>query len=200
MTTITLDKTDVERIIGAPFETTAHQCHAVSLKIVKSGLLPGARVARGVCQGVPGQHSWIVVGPDCYAPDAVIVDPTLWAHVDDVDGVWHGTAAHGWHTPHGGRGDIWSYGRPADPTGPIVALTPKKRLSWDACLFLNILGPLDRQGWAVLASSPVAGWPAAEIVAAIADTPELAALVPIDRLGMLTDRNPDGLYLPTTKN
>jgi hypothetical protein len=47
-----------------------------------------------------------------------------------------------------------------------------------------------------LLGSPVHGWPAAEIVAAIADTPSLAAYVPIDLLGMLTDRNPGKLYLP----
>lgn len=39
-------------------------------------------------------------------------------------------------------------------------------------------------------------WPAAEIIAAIDDTKALSALVPIDILGMLTDRNPSGLYLP----
>jgi hypothetical protein len=31
------------------------------------------------------------------------------------------------------------------------------------------------------------------------DTPDLEALVPIDLLGMLTDRNPGGLYLPSNK-
>lgn len=60
-----------------------------------------------------------------------------------------------------------------------------------------MLGPLDRRAWHLLASqAPVLGWPAAEIIAAMDDTEELSAFVPIDRLGMLTDRNPGGLYLP----
>lgn len=58
-----------------------------------------------------------------------------------------------------------------------------------------MVGPLDRPGWMRLASCPVGGWPAAEVLAAMDDTPALQTLVPIDRLGMLTDRNPGGLYL-----
>jgi hypothetical protein len=42
----------------------------------------------------------------------------------------------------------------------------------------------------------VEGWPAAEIIDAIYNTPELTTWVPIDIVGMLTDRNPKGLYLP----
>jgi hypothetical protein len=38
------------------------------------------------------------------------------------------------------------------------------------------------------------GFPAGEFLAAMDDTPATSALVPIDRLGMLTDRNPGGLY------
>ena len=42
--------------------------------------------------------------------------------------------------------------------------------------------------------APVEDWPAGEIFAAMDDTEGLKALVPIDKLGMLTDRNPGGLY------
>jgi hypothetical protein len=45
--------------------------------------------------------------------------------------------------------------------------------------------------------APVLGWPAGEIIEAVCDTPGLGeVIVPVDRIGMLTDRNPDGLYLP----
>lgn len=194
--TITLTERDVEEITGKPFTETRHNCHAVSLAIVRSGRVPGARVARGVCRGVFAQHSWVVVGDDCYAPDARIIDPTLWSYDDSVTGVWHGSAADGRHTPHGGHGDIWSWGRPQRGKGDVIELTPTFELSRDAELFLELLGPLDRKGWAILTSAPVGGWPAVEILAAMHDTPQVSALVPIDLIGMLTDRNPGGLYLP----
>lgn len=44
--------------------------------------------------------------------------------------------------------------------------------------------------------APTPGWPAAEIVAAMCETPNLQSLVSVDLAGMLTDRNPGGLYLP----
>jgi hypothetical protein len=200
---------DIADILGYPFLHTAHQCHAVSIQLVKSGRLhrPG-RVARGTCDGVFGQHSWVVLGQlgqapadiDVYAEDAEILDATWWSYDDDVDGVWQGTAADGFHTPHG-AGDIWSWGKPGNcaPGAAIELVEPAAGWSTDAAAFLraDVLGPLDRAGWSTLASAPVGGWPAAEIVAAIADTPALGeAFVPIDRLGMLTDRNPGGLYLP----
>jgi hypothetical protein len=186
---------DVERITGEPFAATAHRCHAVSLAIVKSGILPdGARVARGTCRGVPSQHSWIVVG-DPYALGVPIIDPTLWSCDPTVKGVWHGRATNrGRHISHGGAGSIWSYGKPVHSGGETVPLTPAAPLSSSARAFLDLLGPLDRRGWMMLADAPVLGWPAAEIIGAMVDTKGLCALVPIDRVGMLTDRNPGGLY------
>lgn len=178
-----------------PFDEWAHQCHAASLHLVKSGICgPDARVARGVCRGVPGQHSWVVLGRDCYQPKAILIDPTLWSYRDDVIGVWVGRASQFGHAPHG-SGSIWKYGRPPAPVDEPVELTPTVPLSPVACRFLDMCGPLDRRGWMFLASAPVEGWPAAEIITAMDDTVALGALVPIDRLGMLTDRNPDGLYL-----
>lgn len=185
--------------MDAPFASTARRCHEVSLAIVKAGVLERpARVARGVCRGVTSQHSWIVVGDDCYAPNAQIIDPALWSYAPEVTGVWHGTARSRYrHTPHG-AGSIWSYGRPERARHPadVVLLTPTFELSRDAQTFLAILGGLDRRGWLLLADAPVGGWPAGEILAAMDDTPQLSALVPIDKLGMLTDRNPGRLYLP----
>jgi hypothetical protein len=180
----------------SPMTRWSLQCHAASLALVRSGLLPGARVARGWAAGVGGQHSWVVVGHDCYAPGALIVDPTLWSYRGTPPAIWTGTARAGIHVPHNGAGNIWTYGRPPAATGPAVALTPKTTLSSAAGAFLTVLGPLDARGWLALLASPVRGWPAGEIIAAMADTPSLAALVPVDLLGMLTDRNPGGLYLP----
>lgn len=45
-----------------PLDRWAQQCHAASLELVRSEVLPGSRVARGSCPLVPGQHSWVVVG------------------------------------------------------------------------------------------------------------------------------------------
>lgn len=179
-----------------PLDRWAHQCHAASVYLVKNGTFGPSRVVRGLCQGVMGQHSWVVLGLDCYDDEALIIDPTLWSYDRSVFGVWVGAYLAGRHVPHG-YGDIWDWGRPEPAAlGEAIALTPSAPLSPEAREFLAQLGPLDRQGWMTLAShAPVGGWPAGEIIAAIADTEQLSALVPIDRLGMLTDRNPGGLYL-----
>lgn len=172
-----------------PLEQWSHKCHQASLAIVRAGV--GTRVARGACAKVTGQHSWVVVGDDCYDNAATIIDPTLWSYDESVNGIWVGTYESGRHTPHG-TGSIWSYGKPMPGKGPIVILTPKTPLSRTASAFLGLIGPLDRAGWMALANSPIGGWPAAEILAAIDDT--MPAVVPIDILGMVTDRNPGGLY------
>lgn len=192
---------ELAEAIGIPFEKWAHRCHEISLAIVKSGALgreggTEVRVVRGTAEGVLGQHSWIVLSHDAYDEDAVIVDPTLWSYRDDVSGIWVGTLGDRVHRPHG-FGSIWEAGRP--PTSeeigePAIELTPESPLSKDALRFLSMCGPLGRQGWAVLAGSPLRGWPAAEIIAAMDDTPAVSALVPVDVLGQITDRNPNGLY------
>jgi hypothetical protein len=192
------DKTAIDAALS-PLGQWVQQCHAASVRLVQSGAIPGARVARGTCRGVGAQHSWVVAGHDVYAHDAQIIDPTLWSYDKSVVGIWYGSAKDGRHIPHGGRGSIWTYGRPAPARGPVVKLTPKVPLGGEALRFLDMLGPLDRDGWMILAQSPVTGWPAAEIIAAMDDTKVLTALVPIDRLGMLTDRNPGGLYLSKVK-
>jgi hypothetical protein len=178
-----------------PVEQWAYRCHEASLYLVRSGVLGDeCRVARGACKGVGGQHSWVVVGMDCYDEDAVIVDPTLWSYDKAVRGIWTGTARNGRHVPHG-KGSIWEWGRPDTPTGPEVKLTPREPLSDEAQAFLGLLGPLDRKGWAVLAHAPVEDWPSAEIIAAMHDTEGIGPLVPVDIVGMLTDRE-SRLYLP----
>ena len=179
----------------APLDDWSGQCHAASLKLVKHGALGECRVARGACRGVTSQHSWVVLGNDCYDRKAAIIDPTLWSYDDTVEGVWVGTYRNNRHHPHG-EGSIWRWGRPEDPTGPVVTLTPRQPLSKDAQDFLELLGPLDVHGWAMLAHAPVGMWPASEILDAIYNTDGLSVFVPIDIVGMLTDRNPGGLYLP----
>ena len=181
--------------LGGDLSVCAQRCHAAALGLVKSGVFKTfARVARGWCMGVPGQHSWVVVGEDCYAPGAIVVDPTRWSYDSSVEGIWMGKAKEGGYSPHG-AGSIWEWGRPPYPTGPVVELTPSEPLTLRADSFLEMLGPLDEQGWNVLAHAPVQGWPAGEIYAAMLDTPGLGHWIPIDRIGMLTKRNPNGLYL-----
>lgn len=187
---------DVMRLmnkIGFPLDRVAHNCHAVSLAIVKSGILPGARVARGACLGVMGQHSWVVHDGGPYDWDAHIIDATLWSYDPNVRRVWQGSYRDDRHKPHG-WGHFAQANRPARGDDIPIELTPSKPLSIEARLFLHMLGPLDLRGWHGVAHLPVQGWPAAEIITAMCETPALAALVPIDIEGMLTDRNPTGVY------
>lgn len=190
----------VEEAIG-PIEGYAHQCHAASIALVKSGLLGESRVARGTCRGVSGQHSWAVVGMDCYDEDATIVDLTAWSYDMDVPRVWVTTMAESPHRPHGWGKSLISWGCPTGGGGEHIDLTPTKPFGhqakfWVEEMFPNAVGNLDRRFWSNLVNhAPMVGWPAGEVIAAMADTPEVAALVPIDLLGMLTDRNPSGMYL-----
>lgn len=183
---------EFEAALG-PHEEWAHKCHEVSLKAVRSGLVGPSRVARGTCVHVRGQHSWVVLGDDCYNLDAALIDLTLWSYAPSFDVVWTGTYRAGLHTPHG-QGNIFTAYRPPSPTDTPIELTPTVPFSGEAQAFLRLVGPLDYTGWHVLIHSPVGGWPSAEIIAAAADTDELKALVPIDILGMLTDRNPSDVY------
>lgn len=174
-----------------PMNQYAKSCHAASLVLVRAGI--GTRVARGICSGVGAQHSWVVFGEDCFDPSALIVDPTLWSYDPAVKGVWVGDMLDERHQPHG-YGSILDWGLPVSGGGKIVHLTPKAPFSMAARHFLELVEPLDLQGWARLAHAPVKGWPAAEIIAAMDDTDGLGVHIPIDILGMLTDRNPCGVY------
>lgn len=188
----TLTPAEFAEAVGQPLEHFSHRCHEASLAIVCSGLFPKARVARGWAVGVVGQHSWVVLGDDVYSPVAWILDPTRWSYTNTRPRIEHGRNLT-LHKPHGlGH---WTQGRvPEHGGGPSIGLATRPRgAAWS---FLQTLGPLDARGWAMLASLPVGGWPAREIIEAMLDTPALAPLVPIDVAGMLTDRNPGGLYLP----
>lgn len=189
---------EFEKAVGRPLAAFAQDCHAASLALVRSGVLgPKARVARGWCPGVRGQHSWVAVDGDCYDPEGRIVDPTLWSYREDVSGVWEGDMFDLGHRPHG-TGNIATYGCPTGRGGEVIALDG---LSAEAENFLQMVteigGPMDVHSWMSLASAPVGGWPAAEIIGAMLKHERLAGFVPIDIVGMLTDSNPGGLYLAT---
>lgn len=189
----------VERQIG-PIEKYAHNCHAASLALVKSGLLDSCRVARGAAIGVPGQHSWVVEGMDVYDPQAPIVDLTLWSYENRPPRIKVGKFNGASYRPHF-WGSILDFGCPVSGGMEEIVLTPERELSMAAREWLSIFreqadGPLDTRFWArLLSHAPHGGWPSAEITLAAWQTPGLRALIPIDRVGMETDVNPGGLYL-----
>lgn len=197
MKTIDIDMKAVDAVLR-PLGHWAHQCHAASVKLVQSGVLGECRVARGSCEGVGGQHSWVVLGNDCYDDKAIIVDPTLWSYDPEVEGVWVGSYRDGRHVPHG-KGSIFQWGRPetAEEAGEEpLDIEPEGGWSPMARMFLDMIGPMGKKGWVQLAHAPVEGWPAKEIITAICQTDDLGGYVPIDIKGMVTDLNPGELYLP----
>ena len=175
-----------------PLDHWHHHCHGASVAVVNAELFT-CRVARGWCDGVDGQHSWVVTGKDCYDVDAEIIDPTLWSYDPEIKGVYLTTNMNARYKPHG-QGSIWDWGKPEAAAEEPIQLDPgDKPFSDQAKLFLDMLGPLDRKGWATLAHAPVEEWPAAEILPAINRT--VGPLVPIDIIGMITNENPGELYL-----
>ena len=187
----------VEEAIGS-IDKFAFQCHAASLALVKSGLLTrAARVARGSCPGIGGQHSWVVIG-DPYDPGAWVVDITAWSYDEKRPRVWV-TRNMVTHMPQWGIGSLWGWGRPSSDGGPEIELDWGDGPSPEARTLLSVfrqagLKP-DYKFWADLFSyAPHRGWPVGEFVKAGCRTKDVAALIPIDRVGMTTDLNPDGLY------
>lgn len=178
--------------IGLPVGRWPNNCHSVSLKVLRTGRFGPGRIARGWAQGVGSQHSWIVLGDNVYDRAATVVDPTILA-AGPIPKIWVGPNRR-MHQPHG-AGTIYESGPPQAGDGTPIELSGTAALSRGARMFLEACGPLDLRGWMSLANGPMEGWPAGEIVRAILDTPRLAAIVPIDIAGMITDRNPKGLYL-----
>lgn len=179
-------------MVGRPLESFAGDCHRASLALVRSGVFGRTRVARGGTSGVPFQHSWVVLGWDCYDPAAEILDPTLWAYLGEPPQIWEGCADERPHVPHG-AGSIWDYGRPRHAVDKPIELGCDN-LSSAAADFLALLGPLDYRGWSVLAHAPVGDWPAGEIITAMCQHPKLRMIPPINIVGMVTDLNPLSLY------
>lgn len=180
---------DLVAAIGIPFAEWHHQCHAISLAIVRSGAVEG-RVVRGHCRGV-GPHSWIARGlnpGDVYDENTEILDPTLWSWREDVEGVWYGNLAHGWHVP-AGAGRL--LGTPMHGGGEEIDLG----LDHPYLDAARAMGPLDRVWWHRFLTGPLQGVAAGEIILAASRDRRVSALVPIDVLGNMTNANPSGLYL-----
>jgi hypothetical protein len=176
-----------------PLKQWSRNCHAASVALVKSGAIPGARVARGSCRVVPGQHSWVTIG-DPYASNVVILDPTLWSYTLISPEVYVGNRNKWNYRPHG-SGSIFTWGRPPEAKGRVVKLKPPAGgWSADAKTFLEMLGPLDEEGWKVLAHAPVQGWPAAEILSQLYGHPVLGVFIPVDIVGMVIGEDCNGLY------
>ena len=117
------DTDRLARLIDLPFPLWANQCHGVSLALLRTGEFGPGRIARGTCKYIVGQHSWIVLGPDCYDENATIVDPTLWAH--------DGNSARNLHRPEPAvaaaarRRFLLQRGPAQQPRWPeIIELTP----------------------------------------------------------------------------
>lgn len=208
MTSRTPRREDVAAAVAAfPSGDWSHQCHAASLALVRSGLLapfgePGHdyRVVRGVCAGVPGQHSWVVIGDPIGVRHAIVVDPTLWSYTQEDPGVIVTTYSRTYtkHRPKGvavtarRRADIFDIGKPGPAISTVIPLDVKDAF---ARHFLDLLGPMDAAGWHTLFSRlPMTGWPAKPILTAAAAHPALAPHIPVDILGIYTDLNPDNLY------
>lgn len=187
---------DVERATKMPTRQWMHNCHAISLAIVQSGLfMPGTcRVVRGHQRDVGiGQHSWVVVGhgemPDAYSEDGSILDCSVWSYDATYPQVFMTSQANPKYRPHG-AGEIDVNDIVRGDQEPLRL----SGLSHEAQDFLDGLGPLDALGWVSLSKQPVGGWPSKEIITAMHHDDRLRALVPIDIVGNLTDENPGDLY------
>lgn len=171
----------------------AHNCHGAALTMVRSGVLgPDARVARGWCEGVSSQHSWIAIG-NPYDKYGYIIDPTYWCYAKIRPLVLHGQRNKLPHQyrPHG-SGYYWEMPAPTQGGGDVIELDAD--LSSEAQYFLSLIGPCDIRGWHGVAKLPVQGWPAKEIITAMYQDARLRALIPIDIVGMVTDINPGEMY------
>jgi len=179
-------------------EKWSKQCHAASLAMIRSGLLPeGSRVARGHHPVVGySQHSWVTTGSP-YDRNATIYDATLWSyrpkwtepHIDVALSMTPEATAY---VPHG-TGHFMQHGPP--PPAYEDEITLDVEWSSEAAAFFTLIGHgLDVRGWYHLAQTPVEGWPAKEIITAMYKDERLKALIPIDIVGMVTDENPGDLY------
>lgn len=209
-----------QKIAGHDGSSWALNCHVASIAVVNSGLFPGSRVARGAAQGVMGQHSWVVIPDggedfpdalvDVYDPKARIFDPTLWSYDEKVTGIWEGSNLLR-HWPKG-LGDIEIFTLPyfRGETTDVIEMPAEiaNKLSYKARDFLVNIGAIDYEtrrtalpvrNWMAIANAPIQGWPAAEIIDAMAQVDQLNVFIPIDIVGMLTTRNPGGLYLPSAR-
>lgn len=181
--------------LGGSLERWACQCHAASLALVKAPLMPEGRVVRGWCDHVFGQHSWMVVGMNCYDPDALIIDPTLWSYDDVVEDIWVGRMGdRPEHMPHH-NWTFWDH-KPKRGPGEDIPLERYDSLGRAARMYMDLILPLDYKGWCNFATHVGAlGWPVGQVVEAMYAQKNLRGALPIDLIGMTTEINPHGLYL-----
>lgn len=182
----------IEEAIG-PIEKFHHQCHAASLALVKSGVLPGKnwRVARGWSRGIGGQHSWAVQG-DPYARSSRVVDITMWSYQRHIAKIYCPKNLYD-HEPHG-----YGYLVPQvieRPSIPEVTDLPLERLSDETLEWLQMRYPngIGMQDLNRLVNGPMLAWNSREFIGALSLS-RYKQFVPIDIRGMLTDENPGGLY------
>jgi hypothetical protein len=195
------DLDNIAGLIGIPVSRWPNNCHSISLRLLRTGRLGRGRIARGWAAAVRSQHSWIVLGDDVYDRNATIVDPTLRPLLASQAGPEDASlrkpilVASAWALTNKPHGSGYLQDRlPRQLAGEPVALTPATPLSRSAQEFLDRIGPLDKRAWMALANGPMQGWHAPEVIEAMMDTCGLGLLVPLDIRGMLTDRNPRGLY------
>lgn len=177
-----------------PMRQWGQRCHEASVALVSSGAIRGLQVARGTCMAIGGQHSWVTMG-DPYNIHTIILDPTLWSYTSVAPEVYVGNANKWRHRPKG-SGDIFMWGRPPEvPERKAYRLKPPKR-GWSphALQFLMVLGPIDLDGWRMMANAPVQGWPATEIMTQMFADEKIKAFIPADIVGMVIGNECGGLY------
>lgn len=188
-----LSLAQVEEAIGT-LDRWAFGCHAASLALVRSGILPaGARVARGLAAGVRSQHTWAIVPTPygVYDDESWVVDVTLWSYRPEAPRLYIAQAVEWPHIPHG-YGSLRHMG--PDPTGPILSLDVPVSRAVESFMHMYAPAGLDYKGWMVLMGGPMQGWPSKELVFAAYHTKAIRPAIPIDIVGMLTDENPHNLY------
>lgn len=190
----TISMQDLADIVTIPLGHWHFNAHRVCLDIVRSGLFPYSRVVEGSARGVHGTHHWLTLSEDVYDKYGTIVDPTLWCHDPSLQGVWIGTLQEEIHHPRG-EGYIWDHSYPENSSFKGTVSLNKEGLSTQAKYFLSRVEPLNLDGWRRLMRSPMQGWPAGEIIDQMKHSAELAAIVPEELEGMLTNRNPSGAWL-----
>jgi len=185
----------VERAVGTPRELWKNRCHEISLALLKSDAFVGidARMARGFSIQITSQHSWIVLGKDVFDRTALVVDPTWSSTVMNAPMISYARNFRS-HRPHG-WGMLTEY--PESGGGPEVEIKgmTSETAEWVEFVRMTVDGPLDVRFWCRLFSGPLQGWPSRELVGLAAEMPELRFGIPVDVVGMLTDLNPNGLYL-----
>lgn len=199
-------------------------CHADSLSLVRSGVLsrfgePGKayQVVRGWSMPIcSSQHSWVVIGDPLGVAGAIVIDVTRASYLrHEPQEVWVGRYGpkYAEYLPHGialnddgnKRVDLVDFGRiMPSKTEEVYPLSAEPRTDMArAILRLMDAHKFSRFDWGRVASRlPLTGWgkpgthyeTIADIFETMCEDPNLELLIPVDRLGHVTDLNPSELY------